>query len=71
MSIIVSKVSQIISENELISKYHFSGNTSLYVFITENTWQTFDVMIDGPLLTFYKDSALATTQKNNKIIEDH
>jgi hypothetical protein len=23
-------------QNELISKYNFSGNTSLYVFITEN-----------------------------------
>ena len=56
MSIIMSKVGQIISDNENINtgvsvvfktkrelkcqnelflKYHFSGNTSVYVFITE------------------------------------
>ena len=38
-------------QNELISKYHFSGNTSLYVFITENIWRTFDVIIEDQLLT--------------------
>ena len=33
-------------QNELFLKHHFSGNTSLYVFITEIIWWTFDKMID-------------------------
>ena len=33
-------------QNELILKYHFSGNTSVYVFITEIIWLTFDAIID-------------------------
>ena len=54
-SIISSKVSQIISvmtkhelecKNKLTLNYHFSGNTSLHVFITEIIWWTFDVIID-------------------------
>ena len=67
LSIIKSKVIQIISvnentgvsvafrtkrelecQNELFLKYHFSGNASLYVFITEIIWRTFDVIIDDP-----------------------
>ena len=35
-------------QNELFLKYHFSGNTSVYVFITEIIWPTFDVIIDNP-----------------------
>ena len=35
-------------QNELFLKYHFSGNTSLYVFITDIIWRTFDVIIDDP-----------------------
>ena len=27
-------------------KYHFSGNTNVYVFIAEIIWQKFDVIID-------------------------
>ena len=38
-------------QNELSSKYYFTGNTSVYVFVTEIIWQTFDVIIDDPLLT--------------------
>ena len=35
----------------LFWKCHFSGNTSVYVFITEIIWQTFDVIIDDPYFT--------------------
>ena len=32
--------------NELLLKYHFSGNTTFYIFITKIIWRTFDVIID-------------------------
>ena len=35
-------------QNELFLKYHFSGNTNVYVFINEIIWWTFDVIIDNP-----------------------
>ena len=35
-------------QNELSLEYYFSGNTSVYFFITEIIWQTFDVIIDDP-----------------------
>ena len=35
-------------QNELFSKRDFSGNTSVYDFITEIISQTFDVIIDDP-----------------------
>ena len=38
-------------QNELFLKYHFSGNTSVFVFITEIFQPTFDVIIDYPYLT--------------------
>ena len=31
-------------------KYHFSGNTSVYVFITKSICRTFDAIIDDPYL---------------------
>ena len=39
-------------QNELFLKYHFSGNTSVYVFITEIIWRTFVVIIDDPWLMY-------------------
>ena len=45
---LVSPKHELICQNELILQYHFSGNTSLYVFITEIICQTFDVIIDDP-----------------------
>ena len=44
-------------QNELFLKYHFSENTSLYVFINQIICQTFDIMIDNPQLMLQKDSA--------------
>ena len=32
-------------QNELFLKYHFSGNTSISVFITEIIWLTFDILL--------------------------
>ena len=36
-------------QNEQFSKYHFSGNTIFYVFITEIILQTCNVIIDQGL----------------------
>ena len=38
-------------QNELFLKYNFSGNISVFVFITEVISQTFDVIVDDPYLT--------------------
>ena len=38
-------------QNEPFLKCHFSGNTSLNVFITEKIWWTFDVIIDDPTVS--------------------
>ena len=35
-------------QNKLFLKCHFSGNTSVYVFIPEIIWQTFEGIIDNP-----------------------
>jgi hypothetical protein len=35
----------------------FFLNTSVYVFVTEIFWHTFDLIIDDPYLTLKKDSA--------------
>ena len=35
-------------QNKLFLKYNFSGNISLYVYITEIILQMFDVLIDNP-----------------------
>ena len=37
-------------QNQLFLKFHFFGNTSFHVFITEIIWRTFRVIIDDPLL---------------------
>ena len=39
--------------NELFLNCHFSGNTSVSVFIIEIIWQNFDVIIDDPQLTIH------------------
>ena len=38
------------TKHELFLKYNFYGNTSIYVFITEIIWQTFDIIIDDQYL---------------------
>ena len=48
VSVVFKTKSELKCQNELFLKYHFSGNTSVYVFITEIIWQTFDVIIDDP-----------------------
>ena len=39
--------------NELFLNCHFSGNTSVSVFIIEIIWQNFDVIIDDPQLMIH------------------
>ena len=48
VSVVFKTKRELKCQNELFLKYHFSGNTSLYVFIAEIIWQTFDPIIDDP-----------------------
>ena len=48
VSVVFKTKHELRCQNELFLKYHFSGNTSLYVFITENILKTFDVITDDP-----------------------
>ena len=41
---------------ELFLKYHFTGNTRVFISINEIIWQTFYGIIDNPYFTEYKDS---------------
>ena len=47
-----------------VFEIYFSGNTSVFVSITETIWQTFDVIIDDPYLTEQKDSTNVWGQNN-------
>ena len=48
VSVVVKTTRELKYQNELFSKRDFSGNTSVYDFITEIISQTFDVIIDDP-----------------------
>ena len=48
VSVVFKTEHELKCQNELFLKYHFSGHTSLYVFLTEIIWRTFDVIFDNP-----------------------
>ena len=48
VSVVFKKKRELKCQNEPFLKYHYSGNTSLNVFITEIIWRAFDLTIDHP-----------------------
>ena len=48
VSVVFNTKHELKCQNELFLKYHFSGNTSVSVFITKIIWQTFDIIVDNP-----------------------
>ena len=48
VSVVFKSECELKCQNEVCLKYDFSGNTSLYVSITEIIWLTFDVAINDP-----------------------